>query len=85
MRIVLPTKGDMFAVHREESMIGNCHAVGIASQVLKHMFRPAKGCLGVNDPVLPKQSAQEGCKCVLISQRLTLAVEGQLLSLKGLA
>ena len=83
MRVVLPTKGDVIAIHREKAMIRDGHSVGIAGQVLQHVLWPAKGSLGINDPVFPKQSAQEGCECLLIRQRLTRAKEGKLLPLKS--
>jgi hypothetical protein len=83
MRVVLPTKGNAIAIHREEAMIRDGHSMGIASEVLKHVLWPAKGSLGINYPVFPKQSAQEGCECPLIRQRLTLAKEDKLLPLKS--
>jgi hypothetical protein len=83
MRVVLPAKGDVIAIHREKAMIGDGHSMGIAGQVLEHVLWPAKGSFGVNDPVFPKQSAQEGCECLLIGQRLTLAKEDKLLPLKS--
>ncbi len=73
MRIVLPTKGDAIAIHREEAMIRDGHSMGVAGQVLKHVLRPTKWSLGINHPVFPKQSAQECCECLLIGQRLTVA------------
>ena len=57
-------------------MIRDGHSVGIAGQVLKHMLGPAKGSLGINHPVFPKQGAQESCECLLIRQRLTFAKDG---------
>ncbi len=63
-------------------MIRDGHSMGIAGQVLKHVLRSAKGSLGINDPVFPKQSAQEGCECLLVGQRLTRAKEDKLLALK---
>ena len=83
MRVVLPTKGDVIAIHREKAMIRDGYSVGIASQVLKHVLWPAKGRLGINDPVFPKQSAQEGWECLLVGQRLTRAKKDKLLALKS--
>lgn len=54
--IVLPTKGDLPLCNREQSMVGDGNAVGIACQVMKHMLGAAKRRLGVDDPVLPAQS-----------------------------
>ena len=80
MRVVLPSEGDVVVVHRQEAMIGDRHAMGVAGQVLQHVFRPAEGCLGVDHPVLPKQRAQERGECLLVRQRLALAVESQVAS-----
>src|SRR3974390_1639725 len=71
VRIVLPTKGDVIAIHGQKPMIRDGHAVGIAGQILQHVLWPAKGSLGINHPVFLKQSAQEGCEGLLVRQRLT--------------
>src|SRR5579885_2883945 len=68
MRVVLPTKGDVIAVHRQKAVIRDRDAMGIAGQVLQDMLRPAEGSLGVDDPLLAKQSAQERCERLLVSQ-----------------
>jgi hypothetical protein len=83
MRVVLPPKGDVIALHREKTMIRDGHSVGVAGQVLQYVLWAAKGRLGIDDPVFPKQSAQEGGECLLIGQRLTLAKEDKLLALKS--
>lgn len=83
MRVVLPTKGDAIAIHREEAMIRDGHSMGIAGQILQHVLRPAKWSLGINDPVFPKQSAQEGCECLLVGQGLTRAKKDRLSPLKA--
>ena len=83
MRVVLPTKGDVIAIQREKVMIRDGQWMGIAGQVLQHVLGPAKGSLGINDPVFLKQSVQEGCECLLIRQRLTIAKKDKLLPLKS--
>jgi hypothetical protein len=40
-------------------MIGDGDAVGVASQILKHMFRTAEGRLGVHNPLLAEELPQE--------------------------
>ena len=67
MGVVLPAKSDVIAVHCEESMVGDRHAMGVAGQILKHVFRSAKGRLRINDPFFPKESAQERRECLLIA------------------
>src|SRR5215470_9130703 len=84
MRVVLPAKGDVMVVHRQQSMVGDRHAMGVASQILKHVLWPAKGSLGVDDPVLLEQSAHESRERLLVRQGLQLAVKGQSLAMKRL-
>ena len=45
-----------------ESVIGNGHAMGVAGQVLEHVFRSAKWRLGVDHPILPEQLPQKAMK-----------------------
>ena len=40
-------------------MIRDGHAVRVAREVLQHMRGTAEGWLGVDDPVVPKESSQE--------------------------
>ena len=71
VRVVFPPEGDLIAVHRQEPVIRDGHAMGIAGQVLQHVLRPAKGSLGVDDPFLSKQRAQERCERLPFRRRLT--------------
>jgi hypothetical protein len=73
MGVVLPAKGDVVAIHQKKPMIRNRHPMGVAGQVLKDVLWPAKGCLGVNDPLLSKQSAQESRERLLVGQGLQRA------------
>ena len=41
-------------------MIGNGPAMGIATEILEHIFGAAEGRFGVNDPVLSEQWSQPG-------------------------
>jgi len=76
--VVLPAKGDVSVVHRQQPVIGDGHAMRVASQVLQDMFRPSEECLRIDDPVLPEESAEESGECFLVCQRLVLPVEGEL-------
>lgn len=57
------TKGDMFIKDIHETTVGYSYAMGVAPQILKHVFRSAKGGLGVSVPGLPGQSVDEAAKC----------------------
>ena len=51
VRVVLPAKGDLGVGDREQAMVGDGHAMGVAGQVVKDVFGSAKGRLGIDDPV----------------------------------
>jgi hypothetical protein len=34
-------------------MVGDSHAMGVASQIMQHMLEAAEGRLGIDDPVPP--------------------------------
>src|ERR1700734_1287367 len=59
MGVVLPTECHVRVGYVDDPVVGDRHSMGIASQILQHMFRPAKGWFGVDHPVLAKQRAQK--------------------------
>ena len=52
MGIILPLESHMGLIDGEDSMVGYGYTMGVASQILKHVFWTAEGRLGVDDPVL---------------------------------
>ncbi len=84
MGIVLPAKGHFVFIHREQSMIRDGNAMGVASQVLQHVLRSTKRRLSVHDPVLPEQSAKKGSERFLLHQGAARSVKHELVSLKSL-
>ena len=82
--VVLPAKGDVSIVHRQQSVIGDGHAVRVASQILQDVFRSSERCLGVDDPVLPEESAEECGECFFVCQLPALSVESELFPVKRL-
>jgi hypothetical protein len=63
--VVLPPEGDPFAVEGEQSMVGDGYPVGIAAEVAEHLCRPAESRLGMDDPVVAVECAQESGKSFL--------------------
>ena len=49
---VAPAKGDLSFGKREQAMIGDGYAMGVAAQILKHILRAAEGWFRVHHPVL---------------------------------
>src|SRR3977135_50013 len=52
---VPPTKGDVAFVERNQSMIGDGDAMGVAAEILQHVFGSAEGWCGVDDPIFAEE------------------------------
>ena len=75
MGIVLPAEGHLGRSDREQAMVGNGDAMGVAREIMQDVFGSTKGWLGVDDPVLLKQGTQERLEGVRVGERLTVSVE----------
>jgi len=80
MSIILPSKRHVSVGHTCESMVGDRDAMGVASQIMQHVFRSAEGRLGIDDPVLPIEPAQEDGEALLVVKWHALAEEAQLIA-----
>jgi len=58
--VVLPPESDLFAVEGEQAMVGDGYPMGIAAQVAEHLCRSAESRLGMDNPVVAVECAQEG-------------------------
>jgi hypothetical protein len=81
--IVLPAEGDLILCNREQAMVRDGDAMSVTGQIVQHMFRSAKGRLGIHDPVLLNERAQKGREVLLLGQRHALAVEPELVAAKS--
>jgi hypothetical protein len=52
MSIILPSKRHVSIGHIYQSMVGDRDAVGVASQIMQHVFRSAEWSLRINHPIL---------------------------------
>ena len=57
MGVVLAAEGDLGVGDREQPVVGDGNAMGVAGQVVKDVFRSSKRRFGIDDPVLLKQRA----------------------------
>jgi hypothetical protein len=71
----------MFESH--EAVIGDGDAMGVAGEIAEHMMGTAEGRLGVDDPVLTEQGAQEGAEGLFVFERLESSGEGELVLLES--
>jgi hypothetical protein len=64
--IILPAEGDLVVLERHQAVVGDGHAMGVACEITQHMMGAAERWLGIDDPSLTKQGAQEGTEGFLI-------------------
>src|SRR5215468_4725182 len=83
MRVVLPAETHGGIANGEQAMVGDGHAMGIASQIVKDVFGSAEGCFGIDDPVLLEQSAEEDSEVVFLRKWPTFAIEHELVVVKS--
>ncbi len=60
--VILPAKGDALLVEGQQAMIGNGHAMGVTAEVAQHLHGTAESGLGIDDPVMAVQAAEEFCE-----------------------
>jgi hypothetical protein len=57
--VVGPPKGDLAVIERQQALVADGDAVGIAAEVFQHMSGSAEGRLGINHPFFLFEGSQE--------------------------
>ena len=81
--IILPAEGNLVMLEGQETVVGDGDAMGVAGEITQHMMGTAEGWLGVDDPVLTEQGAQERAERLLVGQGLKSSGEGELVLLES--
>jgi len=81
---ITPTKSN-FAIHeRNETMVGDGHAMGVAAQILENILWPTERWFRVHHPVLSEQRPQPSGEGLGLSEAGQVSMEVELAFLKGL-
>ena len=80
MGIVFPAKGDLPVLHADEPVVGDGYAVGVARQVVQHVFWSAERLLHVNHPLVAVKRTEELCKATRLSEPRERSMEGEFLA-----
>src|ERR1035438_38959 len=83
MSIILPSKRHVSVSHIYESMVGDRNAVGVARQIMQHVFRSAEWSFRIDHPILAEERAQKSGECLLLIQRLVRPKESKLILTEG--
>ena len=78
MSIIFPSKRHVSVCHLYEPMVGDCDAMGVASQIMKYVFRSAEWSLRVDHPILAEQRTQKRGESLLLHQGLAGPKEDKL-------
>lgn len=73
--IILPAESNLAIGKGNDPMVGDGHAMCIASQVMKYVLRTAEGRFGVYDPVLAEQRTKKRTEGLCLRQRCENAGE----------
>ena len=65
-------------------MVGDGRAMGVAAEILQHIFRAAEGRLQVHHPLFSKQCSPPSGEGLGICQQLQIGMEVELTILKSL-
>jgi hypothetical protein len=65
-------------------MVGDGYAMGVAAEIVQHIFGATEGTFQVNDPVLSKQWPEPSSKDLGFGEQLQLFGEAELTILEGL-
>src|ERR1017187_9114604 len=76
--VVFPLEGNLTILERQQTAIGNGYAMSVASQILQHLLRAAKGGLGINHPFGIFQRRQITDESGRVAQRFQMAEELEL-------
>ena len=65
-------------------MVGDGHAMGVATQILQHVFGATEGTFQVDHPVLSVEWSQPGGEGLGLSEELQVSMEVELAVTEGL-
>jgi len=80
---VPPTKGNLAVHQRDQTMVGDGHAMGIAAQILEHILGATEGWFGVDDPMFAEERTQPGSEELGMGERCKFSGQVQLTAFEG--
>jgi len=57
--VILPAESHTLLLERQQAMIGNGHAMGVATEVAQHLQGTTESGLGINHPVVAMETTQQ--------------------------
>ena len=80
---VTPAKGNLAVGQRDQAMVRDGHAVGIAAEILQGVLGSAEGRFGVDDPIFAEERTQPGSEELGMGERCEFSGQVQLAVREG--
>lgn len=81
--VLPPAQADLSVGEREEPVVGDSDAMGIAAEISQHLFGAAEWWLGVDHPVEAPEFTETTCEGLRFGKADEIAEEPQLAGLEG--
>ena len=75
---IAPAKSDVSLSKRDQAMVGDGYAMGVAAQILEHIFGATEGRFQMDDPVIAVQRAEPRSEGFRLSEESEVSVEVEL-------
>src|SRR5499425_1833541 len=79
-----PAEGDLAIGEGDQAVVGDGHTMGVAAQIVHHIFGATEGTFQIDHPILSIEWPQPSGEDFGLRQKLQVSVEVQLAILKGL-
>ena len=76
--IILPAEADVRVIDRDQPVIADGHAMGVAREIGEHLFGPCERPLGIDDPFRRQQGSEVVIERCFIGELGKIAEELQL-------
>src|ERR1700737_219930 len=81
---VPPAEGDLPLRKRDQTMVGDGHAMGVAAQIMKHIFGATEGTFRVDHPIFSEEWPQPSSEGFGLSEGCQVSAEAESAALECL-
>jgi hypothetical protein len=82
--VILPAEADAAVIDLQQAVVGDSHAVGVATEIVDDLGGAAERALGVDHPALTASCPQPAAEGLGIGESGQIAKETELILLEGL-
>jgi hypothetical protein len=81
---ITPAKGNLAIDEGDQAVVGDGHAMGVAAQIVHHVFGAPEGTFQVDHPILSMEGPQPSGEDLGLRQELQVTLEDELAILESL-